>query len=72
MERKNAGFTINDEAKVSYYCESDLIKRAINEMTDYLRKNTRTQEFVFDVAVKEQVKAIKVNGEEFWLVVVKV
>ncbi|HOX97228.1 MAG TPA: isoleucine--tRNA ligase [bacterium] len=72
MERKNAGFTINDEAKVSYYCESDLIKRAINEMTDYLRKNTRTQEFVFDEAVKEQVKAIKVNGEEFYLVVMKV
>lgn len=72
MERKNAGFTINDEAKVSYYCESDLIKRAINEMTDYLRKNTRTQEFVFDEAVKDQVKAIKVNGEEFYLVVEKV
>ncbi|HPL93243.1 MAG TPA: isoleucine--tRNA ligase [bacterium] len=71
MERKNAGFTINDEAKVSYYCESDLIKHAINEMTDYLRKNTRTQEFVFDAAVKDQVKAIKVNGEEFWLVVEK-
>lgn len=66
MERKNAGFTINDEAKMTYYCESDLIKRTLNEMSDYLRKNTRTREFVFDEAIKDQVKSIKVNGEEFW------
>jgi isoleucyl-tRNA synthetase len=71
IERKNAGFTINDEAKVIYSCESEIIKKAIDVMSDYLQKNTRSQEFVFDEAVKEQVKAIKINGEEFFLKVEK-
>jgi len=71
MERKNSGFTINDEAKLTYFCEAEIIKKAIATMGDYLQKNTRTKEFIFDAALKDQVKAIKINGEEFYLKVEK-
>ena len=70
MARKNARLTINDIASVKYWTEDEFIKNAVSEQDEYLKLNTRSKEINFaDDSLKDEVKKVKVNGVEVWIVV---
>jgi isoleucyl-tRNA synthetase len=70
MTRKNARLTVNDIASVKYWTEDEFIKNAVSEQDDYLKLNTRSKEINFaDDSLKDEVKKVKVNGVEVWIVV---